>query len=142
MTISGKIIQILPLLQGESKSTGNKWRRQDVVIQTNETYPKKVCLSFWNDTIDETLAFGNEISAEISIESREFNGKWYTDVRVRKLERDGNIAAPNASAPSASSFPPPPPFDAAFPPPPAAPYSDEAADDIDAIFGDRGKAVF
>jgi hypothetical protein len=60
------------------------WRKQELIVETIEQYPKQVCLLCWGDTIDAlaTLNEGDIIKAGISIESREFNGKWYTDVRA------------------------------------------------------------
>jgi hypothetical protein len=126
MTITGKIVNILALQTGTSKA-GNEWRKQDVVIQTDESFPKTVCLSMWGNAIDSALSVGESISAEITIESREFNGKWYTDVRARRIERTGD-AAP-VQNPAASATPPPPPV-------PPLPPADEI-DDLDRIFNDN-----
>ncbi len=103
MEISGKIIQVLPLQSGEGKN--GTWKKQEFVLETNSQYPKKVCISMWGDKIDDgAIKMGNEVTASIDVESREYNGRWYTDVRAWKLEAgmgaqdNGEYAAPAASA--------------------------------------------
>lgn len=82
MEIQGKFIRLGSLQEGTSAR--GAWRKQELIIETIEQYPKQVCLLCWGDTIDAlaTLGEGDVIKAGISIESREFNGKWYTDVRA------------------------------------------------------------
>ncbi|AWW00190.1 DUF3127 domain-containing protein [Arcticibacterium luteifluviistationis] len=102
MEISGNIVQVLPLQSGEGKN--GPWKKQDFVIETEGTYPKKVCLSMWGDKINENLiTVGTTLTASIEIESREYNGRWYTDVKAWKLEGQATSApsAAPASAPAA-----------------------------------------
>lgn len=82
MEIQGKFLRLGSLTEGTSAR--GAWRKQELIIETIEQYPKQVCLLCWGDTIDAlaTLNEGDVIKAGISIESREFNGKWYTDVRA------------------------------------------------------------
>lgn len=82
MEIQGKFLRLGSLTEGTSAR--GAWRKQELIIETIEQYPKQVCLLCWGDTIDAlaTLGEGDVIKAGISIESREFNGKWYTDVRA------------------------------------------------------------
>lgn len=82
MEIKGKFLRLGNLVEGTSAR--GAWRKQELIIETIEQYPKQVCLLCWGDTIDAlaTLNEGDVIKAGISIESREFNGKWYTDVRA------------------------------------------------------------
>lgn len=82
MEIQGKFLKLGSLTEGTSAR--GAWRKQELIIETIEQYPKQVCLLCWGDTIDAlaTLNEGDVIKAGISIESREFNGKWYTDVRA------------------------------------------------------------
>jgi hypothetical protein len=81
MNISGKILTILPEVKGEGKN--GPWTRQDFIIETGDQYPKKVCASVWNNKIRlSDLKSGDTVDLEITVESREFNGRWYTDVKV------------------------------------------------------------
>ncbi|MFO7869119.1 MAG: DUF3127 domain-containing protein [Bacteroidales bacterium] len=104
MELFGKIIEVLPLQTGEGRN--GPWKKQDFIIETSGQYPKKVCISMWGDKIDNaTIQQGNEIKASINIESREFNGKWYTDVKAWKIETESQT---QPSSPQ-QGFPPPPP---------------------------------
>ena len=102
MELTGKIIKINDLQTGTGKN--GEWKKQDFVIEIPGTYPKKVCLAAWGDRAQEVqaLGVGMEVKASIDIESREYNGKWYTDVKVWKLERvmTGAINVNQNNAPS------------------------------------------
>ena len=92
MEITGKIINLLPLQTGISKN--GQWKKQDIIVETSGQYPKKVCISIWGDKINETqLVIGNNIDIAFELESREFNGKWYTDVKAWKLNLSVNTPA-------------------------------------------------
>ena len=85
MEITGKIINILPVQVGVGK-TGNEWKKQEIIIQTEESYPKSICITLWSNTIDNNIKQGDKIKASVEIESREYNGKWYTTVKAWKIE--------------------------------------------------------
>ncbi len=91
MEIKGKIVQKLNVESGLSKA-GKEWRKQSIVIETEGEYPKKICFTLWGEKIDELKAKeGEMIAAKIDIESREYNGKWYTDVKAWQVQlADGN----------------------------------------------------
>ncbi len=85
MEIKGKIIQELTLQQGQGKK--GLWLKQEYIIETEGQYPKKVCLAVWNDKIDAVnFSVGDQVTAHIELESREYNGRWYTEVKVWKGE--------------------------------------------------------
>mgnify|MGYP006376934973 FL=1 len=88
MEIQGKMVRLGNLTEGTSPR--GAWRKQELIIETIEQYPKQVCLVCWNDRVAEAQNFrpGQIIKDQISIESREFNGKWYTDVRPFRFEID------------------------------------------------------
>lgn len=84
MNIIGKITKLLPLQTGISKN--GQWRKQDIIVETSGQYPKKVCVSIWGDKInDKQLSIGNDLDISFELESRDFNGKWYTDVKAWKI---------------------------------------------------------
>lgn len=84
LEISGKVIQVLPLQSGQGKV--NEWRKQDFILETQTQYPKKVCISLWGDRIDQArIIEGDVITASFDVESREYNGRWYTDLRAWKV---------------------------------------------------------
>ena len=89
MEITGKVVRLGGLTEGTSAR--GPWRKQDLIIETDEQYPKTVCLTCWTNQIDEIqkMVPGQLVKAQIDISSREFNGKWYTDVRVWRFEPVG-----------------------------------------------------
>jgi len=101
LEISGSLVELRPVVTGESAR--GQWKKQEMIIETQEQFPKKVCLICWGDRVDEVanLQPGAQIKASINIESREFNGRWYTDVKVWRLETGGQ------SEPGFNQEPPP-----------------------------------
>lgn len=88
MEISGKVINILQVVSGEGK-TGNPWKKQEFVIEYQSgQYPKKLCFSLWGDKIDSAnINMGEDIKVFFDVESREYNGKYFTDIRAWKVEK-------------------------------------------------------
>jgi hypothetical protein len=88
MQLTAKLIQLLPLQTGTGKN--GEWRKQDVIVETDGQYPKKVCISIWGDKIDSSqLVVGNMITIDFDLESREYNGRWFTDVKAWKVSNKG-----------------------------------------------------
>jgi len=96
MELSGKLIKVLPLQSGTGKN--GAWKKQEFVVETTGQVSRKVCFNIWGDKIDQfKLTEGAEVKVSFDIESREYNGKWYTDVKAWKVERiqkDNNEAPP------------------------------------------------
>jgi hypothetical protein len=88
--VTGKLIKILNPHSGSS-ARGN-WVKQEFVIETSDQYPKKICISVWGDKVDSLKSFniGDTVKASFNIESREYNEKWYTDLRAWKLDAGGS----------------------------------------------------
>ncbi|HZL08408.1 MAG TPA: DUF3127 domain-containing protein [Prolixibacteraceae bacterium] len=99
MQVKGTLLQILKQESGVSKA-GKDWKKQDFVIETNEQFPKKVCFTLFGDKISliEGTTEGTEIEVFFSLESREFNGKWYHNINAWKIEHE--------AAATAKSYPP------------------------------------
>jgi len=91
MDISGKIIQFLQVQTGQGKN--GPWKKQDFILETGDQYPKKVCIAVWGDKIDmSNLKTGEAVDVSFDIESREFNGRWYTDVKAWKITKKAGSA--------------------------------------------------
>ena len=88
MEITGKIIAVLPERGGISK-TGNEWKMQEYVLETHEQFPKKLCFNvFGADKISQfNIQAGDELTVSFDINAREYNGRWYNDIRAWKVER-------------------------------------------------------
>ena len=116
MEIEGRIIQILPLQEGVS-ANGN-WKKQEYVLETNAQYPKKVCFGIFvgatsrEDRIaTSNIQLGEELKVYIDIDSREYQGRWYTSVSAWKVERLQAIAQADPSQGGFTApFPPADPF--------------------------------
>lgn len=86
MELEGKIIQINPVQSGEGRN--GTWKKQEYIVETKSQYPKKVCVTIWGDKIDQfELKQDEDVTLSIELESREYNGRWYTDVRAWRVER-------------------------------------------------------
>ena len=107
MEITGNVVRLGGLTEGTSAK--GPWRKQDLIIETDEQYPKTVCLTCWTNQIDEIqkMVPGQMIKAQIDISSREFNGKWYTDVRVWRFEPVAAATPTAQPAPQAVNQTPP-----------------------------------
>lgn len=99
MEISGKIIAVLPVATGEGKN--GTWRSQDYVLETTDQYPKKVCFNLFGDKIEQfAIAIDEVVNVSFDIDSKEHNGRWYTNIRAWKVDKTGantTTAAPVAS---------------------------------------------
>ena len=98
MQVKGTLIQKLRPESGVSKA-GKEWSKQDFVIETNEQFPKKVCFTLFGDktSLINTISEGSEIEDFFTVESRDFNGKWYHNINAWKIE---------TASSQAKSFPP------------------------------------
>ena len=112
MEITGTVVRLLPLQTGQGKN--GVWKKQEFIMDTPGQFTKKVCLSLWGEKVDENrINIGEKITASINIESREYNGRWYTDVRAWKIAK-GSGQQSEA-----------PPMDASF-----APEASSGSDDL------------
>ena len=83
--ITGKVIKILEEQSGKGKN--GPWRKRDFILETEGEYPRKVCITQWGDQIDKNSVKKDEtVTAFIDIQSREYKGNWYTDVKAWKIE--------------------------------------------------------
>lgn len=88
MEITGIINKVLPIVTGQGKK--GTWSKQEFIIQTEGQYPKNICISLWGEEkINKyDLQHGLKVTAFIELESREHNGRWFTEVRAWKIEWD------------------------------------------------------
>ena len=82
----------MPEETGEGRN--GPWKKQNFILETQEQFPKKVCITVWGDKVN--LADYNEndmVTASINIESREYNSRWYTDVKAWKMAKTQDEAS-------------------------------------------------
>lgn len=86
MELTGKLLQVLQLQTGQGKN--GPWQKQEFVVETADQFPKKVCFSLWGEKINDLKNFnpGSTIKVNFSLESREYNNRWYTDARAYRIE--------------------------------------------------------
>ena len=95
MQLTARLTQVLPVQIGTGKN--GHWKKQDIIVETNGQYSKKVCISIWGEKInDGQLQIGNTLKIDFEIESREYNNRWYTDLKAVKIEGD-DISANTAA---------------------------------------------
>lgn len=119
--IEGQITAILP----ENRGMGQKgeWVSQDFVLKTEDNYPKKICFTiFGADKIKEAnIRIGDVVSIGVNLESREFNGRWYTSIKAWSVKK-------KSEARQQQSTPTPPPSSK-----PKQNYASTSQDDTDAL---------
>lgn len=78
---------VLPLVTGQGAR--GEWKKQEVVFELPGEFSRKVCVGFWNDKAADAgaLRIGDRVAVSVNIESRERNGRWYTEVRGWKMSR-------------------------------------------------------
>lgn len=126
MELTGKIIAVMEPRSGVSTRTGNSWMTQEYVIEVPGQYPKRCLFNlFGEDRIKQfNIQMGEEITISFDIDAREYNGRWYNDIRAYNVSRDAApVAAPVAGAPAGQ-----PAVENPFPP--AEPTSEGSADDL------------
>lgn len=133
MDFTAKLIQINEPVTGEGKN--GTWKRQEFIFETESQYPRKICVSVWGDRAIQDpsiMQIGNVLNVAFDLESREYNGRWYTDVRPWRITLPGAAPAPQAgyqSAPAVASAPAAAP--AAAPVAPEFPTAPAGGDEVD-----------
>jgi hypothetical protein len=91
----------LPEQGGVSKTSGKEWKLQAYVLETQEQYPRKVHFEvFGEDRIKANpCQLDDIVTVSFDIESREFNGRWYTSIRAWKIQQ--GVVTAEAAAPAA-----------------------------------------
>lgn len=94
LDLKGRLVKKLPLVSGEGRN--GKWEKQEFVIETDDQYPKKICISLWGDNIKklESVQEGDKLTVSVNIESREYNERWYTDVRAWRIQAESEGGSP------------------------------------------------
>lgn len=101
MEFEGVVYKILPATGGTSAR--GEWKKQEVIFELPGEFSRKVCVIFFNKESDVArLKEGATYIVSVNIESREYNGRWYTDVRawrVQPKQEEVPVAAPMPDMP-------------------------------------------
>lgn len=86
MEITVKVTKILEAQKGVSQRTGNEWFKISFVGETSGQYPKTVCFVVMGDERWKSMNIevGKSYSVSFDVESREWNGKYFTDLQAWK----------------------------------------------------------
>ncbi len=128
MDITGKLIKILPEVRGESQR--GPWVKGGFVIETEDTYPRQVAFTLFGEdrlAMVNALVMNTPVVVTFSPESREYNERWYTDLRCIRVVPFTGSATPASTAPAMAQAP----ASAAAPAAPAAPFASAPADSED-----------
>ena len=88
LEIKGKITHVLAVQSGTSKA-GKDYIKQDFVIQTEGEYPKDVCFTLFGAKVDQFKpVIGEIVTVSFDVQSREFDGRWFSNINAWKLERE------------------------------------------------------
>lgn len=121
MDFVGVVYRILPPQSGTSAR--GQWQKQEVVFELPDEFSRKVCVTFFGDRAQDaaSLQVGDKLNVSVNIESREYNGRWYTDVRAWRIQKV------QPEQPTAAPIPDLPPFETAEP---AMPAGGDQFDDL------------
>ena len=111
MEVKGKIVAVQPVQTGEGKN--GTWKKQEYVLEydQNSQFPRKMMFNLWGDKIDQFhIQEGQTLTVGFDIDCREYNGRWYNDIRAWKIEPDDDAAMPinNGFTPAPPMSSPPP----------------------------------
>lgn len=115
LELEGRIVRKMAVQSGQSAR--GAWARQDFILEYQDgNFPSQVCFSAWGqDKVQELDKYqvGDAVKVAFNVRAREYNDRWYNDLRIWRIAPAG--AAPAAAAPdfpqaapSAPSYPPAP----------------------------------
>lgn len=118
LELEGRIVQKMAVQSGQSAR--GAWARQDFVVEYQDgNFPTSVCFSAWGqDKVQELDKYqvGDSVKVSFNVKGREYNGRWYNDLRVWRIAPAGTApaaapapAAPAYAAPAAPDFSAPAP---------------------------------
>jgi hypothetical protein len=96
MELEGRIARKLNVQTGTSAR--GTWAKQEFIFEYQEgNFPSQVCMNVWGDDKVKELEkyqVGDKVKVSFNLSSREYNGRWYTDVRAWRIEPAGAYQAP------------------------------------------------
>lgn len=106
--LTGTLYQVFDPITGQGKN--GPWKKQEFLLELPGQYPRKVLISVWGDKVPlGNFKPGAQVTVGIDVESREYQGRWYTDVKAWKMNAAGSTVA--QTDPGAPPPPPPPSFE-------------------------------
>ena len=108
MELTGRIIDVMSAKSGVSARTGNAWMTKEYVIEVPGQFPKRCVFSvFGEDRIKQfNIQNCEDITIQFDIDAREYNGRWFNDVRAYNVIRGQNQQPVTPNAGVDNPFPP------------------------------------
>ena len=88
---TGNVISILPEQTGTSAK--GEWHKQSfIILEDGDQYQKNICFDLFNDksNFGSRIKVNSVVDVHFSIESREYNGKWFSNINAFKVDAIGN----------------------------------------------------
>ena len=104
LELEGKITRKEAKQSGQSAR--GSWTKQDFILEYQDgNFPADVCFTaFGNEKVAELDRYqvGDEVKVSFNLRAREYNGRWYNDVRVWRItpKNQAPVASPAAPQPA------------------------------------------
>ncbi len=133
LELEGRIARKLNVQTGTSAR--GTWSKQEFIFEYQEgNFPTQICMNVWGDDKVKDLEkyqVGDKVKVSLNLSSREYNGRWYTDVRAWRIEPAGAPAPDhNTGSPEVAYNPPVPPQGPTTPLPTIDDLSSPVEDDL------------
>ncbi|HEX9826278.1 MAG TPA: DUF3127 domain-containing protein [Flavobacteriaceae bacterium] len=102
LRVEGKVKTLLPMQSGTS-AAGKEWSKRDIVLTTEGQYPKDICITFFGQNASklETYSTNDNVVADVEIESREWQGRYFSNINGRFIDFNLDIEKkPEAMSPN------------------------------------------
>lgn len=101
MELEGRVIKVMPTASGVSQVTGNQWRKQEFLFgyyeNPSDIYERRILLSIMNDNIEKyNLKENTRVKVRIQLTCREYNGRYFNDIRTGDITVLGSTFAQGA----------------------------------------------
>ena len=83
MKITARVNEVLEIQSGTTKA-GKEWKKQGVLVHQFNEFKDELLIDLWNDNIVD-LDDGKTYDFDITIKSREWNGKYFTNVSCNSI---------------------------------------------------------
>ena len=108
LELEGRLVRKLGVQTGTSAR--GAWSKQEFVFEYQEgNFPTQVCMNVWGeDKVRELDKYqvNDKVKISFNLSSREYNGRWYTDVRAWRIEPAGAVRPASPEQP-AGGYPAP-----------------------------------
>lgn len=117
MEFKGKIIKVLPIVEGTSAK--GEWKKISFVVEEQGTqFPKKAFFEVFGEDKFKAmpLVVGEDVLVSFDVDAHEFNGRWYNTLRAWRVAGGGLLQQlPESTQPVQPTQPAPPPVESGLP---------------------------